>query len=164
MRAYQVFQGLAPERAESLFRELREKSPAAFQQAVAVAAGAMRARPVYLLRQPFEKQARAVRQALSRVAANELAEDLLATYFLECRRDLVVEWLDEVGLEHDEGTLKDDHPEEPPEARLREAVERYLGGEDAPVRELFLRAFAAQRAVEWPTLEAILAERGRVPA
>ncbi len=160
MRAYQVFQGLAAEQAESLFRELREKSPAAFQQAVAVAAGAMRARPVYLLRQPFGKQARAVRQALSRVAADELAEDLLATYFLECRRDLVVQWLDEIGLEHDGGTLKGDHPEEPPESRLREAVEGYLAGEDAAVRELFLRAFAAQRAVKWPTLEAILAERG----
>lgn len=164
MRAYQVFQGLSPEQAESVFRELREKSPAAFQQAVAVAAGAMRARPVYLLRQPFEKQARAVRQALSRVAADELAEDLLATYFLECRRDLVVQWLDELGLEHEDGTLKTDHPDEPPEPELRKAVEGFLSGEDASVRELFLRAFAAQRAVEWPALEAILAERGRPPA
>jgi hypothetical protein len=85
-------------------------------------------------------------------------------YFLECRKDLLVEWLDLVGLEHEDGTLKDDSPVQPAEKKLLTAVERYLSASDDLDRDLLLRAFAAQQAVDWPALEARLAEPAREAA
>lgn len=159
MRCYQVFAQMSPEQAVRVLREIQEKAPAAFVQALGLAASALRARPVYLTRLPFEKRAEAVRRALSRVASNAVAEEILAVYFLECHRPLLVEWLDTVGLEHEEGVLKSDTPEAPEAAKLGEAVQRFLGaGDEAPTRTLLLYAFAAQEPVDWPELDRLLAE------
>jgi hypothetical protein len=157
MRAYQVFAFLPPERAPDLFARLREKSPLVFQQALAVASAALKARPVYLAKQPFAKQAEAARRALARVAANVVAEEVLASYFLECQRDLLVEWLDALGLAHEKGTLSEERPAEPPPDVLRKAVEAQRAKGDDWNRELLLRAFAAQDAIDWPALDALLA-------
>jgi len=158
MRSYQVFAAMTLEHATEVMRTLSKKAPAVFDQALHAAGAALRARPVYLRRQPFEKRAAAVRRTLSRVGANAVASEVLAVYFLECRKELLIEWLDRVGLKHDEGTLEEDLPPEPPEAELGEAVAAFLGAGDDPDRALLLRAFAAQDAIEWPGLEARLAE------
>jgi hypothetical protein len=156
MRAYQVFAWLAPERGEAFFSTLREKVPLAFQQALAVASGALKARPAYLVKQPFERQAEAARRALSRVVANLVAEEVLATYFLECQRELLVEWLDALGLAQEKGSLAEERPAEPPAGRLRKAVDAFRAKDGDWNRELLLRAFVAQEAIDWPGLEKLL--------
>jgi hypothetical protein len=158
LRSHQVFASLAPGHAQAVLRSLAEKAPAVFAQAVAAAGAAMKARPVYLQRQPFEKRAEAVRRTLARVSASQLAGEILAVYFLDCRKELLVEWLDGLGLEHEEGTLLADAPPEPREAELRRAVETFLGGDEDPDRPFLLAAFAAQDAIEWPLLEQLLKE------
>jgi hypothetical protein len=158
MRSYQVFAKMTPEQAISMMKNLSDKSPAMFSQAVDAAAVAIKARPVYMRKQPFDKKAAAVRRALARVAANPVADEILAVYFLECRKDLLLEWLDLVGLAHEDGALEDDMPEQPERAKLEEAVKSYRSKDDDSERELLLGAFAAQAAVEWPVLDALLEE------
>jgi hypothetical protein len=156
MRSYQVFASLPQDQAVALLRTVAERAPGVFAQAISVASAAMRARPVFLQRQPMEKRIEAVRRALCRVSSNVMAEELFAVYFLECRKELLVEWLDAIGLEHDQGTLKQDDPPAPAKAKLKEAVETFRKGESGAERELLLRAFAAQTAIDWPDLEALL--------
>jgi hypothetical protein len=163
MRSYQVFAAMPPERALAMLRALSEKSPQMFRQTVDAAAVASRTRPVYLRRQPFEKRSEAVRRALSRVAANALADELLAVYFLECRKPLLTEWLDLVGVTHEEGNLEEATPTQPAETRLRKAVEGFRSKQDDPDRALLLSAFAAQEAIDWPALDALLAHGGVEP-
>jgi len=158
MRSYQVFATMPPERAREVLKAISEASPAVFAQAVALASAALRARPVFLMRQPFEKRADAVRRTLARVAASDVAEELLAVYFLQCRKPLLLEWLDLVGLEHEEGTLKSETPPSPPADLLAKAVQRFRKPQDGADRELLLEAFAAQTAIDWPDLERLLAQ------
>jgi hypothetical protein len=155
MRSYQVFAAMSADRAQAVMRGLSESSPQMYKQALAVASAAMNARPVYLQKQPLEKQALAVRRALSRVAANAAAEELLAMYFLDCRKELLIEWLDTLGIEHDEGTLKDDNPVAPDAEALVKARDAFCGKDEEGDRALLLRAFAAQSAIDWPDLEAL---------
>ncbi len=158
MRSYQIFASLPPERSQALLRTLSERVPIVFAQALGAACVALRARPVYLRRQPFEKRSEAIRRALARVAADPVAAEVLAAYFLECRKELLVEWLDAVGLSHSEGVLEAEAPEAPDEAKLREAAQKFLAAGDDPDRRLLLRAFSAQEAIDWPALDAFLAE------
>jgi hypothetical protein len=157
MRSYQIFASLPPERNEALLRTLSEKVPIIFAQALGAACVALKARPVYLKRQPFEKRAEAIRRALARVIAAPVAAEVLAAYLLECRKELLVEWLDLVGLEHSEGVLENDAPPPPTDAKLRKATEKFLAAEEDPDRRLLLRAFAAQEVITWPALDALLA-------
>ena len=158
MRPFQIFATMSPERAVVFCRALADEAPTAFAQSLALAAGAFRMRPVALKRLPFEKRAHFVRRALARVASDPLAEEMLAVYFLECRNSLLVGWLDRLGLEHEEGTLKGDAPEQPAAPELKKAVEAFLedADGDAEDRELLLRAFASQKAIDWPALGALL--------
>jgi len=157
MRCFEVFAAMPQEQARQVLREIREKAPAGFQQALMLACGVMRSRPVYMRGLPLEKQADAVRQALARVASNIVAEEMLAIYFLECRRPLLVEWLDAVGLPHEEGVLKDERPAQPDAAKLGEAAASFLTGEEPEIRRLLLLSFSAQGPIEWPALDALLA-------
>ena len=156
MRSYQIFSAMSPDRAATIMSGLSENAPQMFKQALFAASASMNARPVYLQRQPFEKQVGAVRRALSRVAANGVAEEILAVYFLECRKELLVEWLDLLGIEHEDGILEADSPVAPKKAELQKARDSFCGVDDDADRSLLLNAFAAQSAIDWPDLEALL--------
>src|SRR5262245_27732461 len=99
MRSFQIVASLPPERACAVLRSLSEKVPVVFAQALGAACIALRTRPVYFQRQPFEKRAEAIRRALSRVAADPVAAEVLAAYFLECRKPRIVGWREAVGSE-----------------------------------------------------------------
>jgi hypothetical protein len=158
MRSFQVFASMTPEHATEMMRALKQDAPGMFAQALAAAAAAFKARPVYIARQPLEKQAASIRRALARVAASPVAEELLAVYFLECKKDLLVEWLDSLGIEHEDGTLAEDTPPAPPKAKLTKATKAFRTKDDDADRGLLLAAFAAQSSIDWPDLDALLGE------
>ncbi len=156
MRSYQIFAAMSPDRAVAVMSGLSENAPQMFKQALLAASASMNARPTYIQKQPFEKQVAAVRRALSRVAANGVAEEILAVYFLECRKALLVEWLDLLGIKHEDGILEGDSPAAPRKAELQKARDTFCGVDDDDDRSLLLNAFAAQTAIEWPDLEILL--------
>lgn len=156
MRPYQIFAAMSPERCEQFMGRITEESPEAFRETVVSAATAMKFRPQYLLKQPKQKQVASVRRALSRVGSNQLAEELLAVYFLKCRLPLLVEWLDVMKLEHEEGILQADEIPCPPAADLKKGVDQFLGVDDDEDRRLLLQVFSAQSSIDWPALEDFL--------
>jgi hypothetical protein len=156
MKSHQVFARMSPERAFELLTRVQEKLPGVYTQAVGAACVTLKARPQFLMKQSKEKRASYVRQALSRFAAGPIAEEVLAAYFLEVRRDLLTEWLDALGIEHENGILKNDNPAEPARGTIEAAVAKFRGGDGPADRQLLLEAFAAQSAVEWPALDALL--------
>lgn len=156
MKPHQVFARMKPERAVALLGAIKQKLPGVYTQAVGAACFTLKARPQFLMKQSNEKRAELIRQALARVAAAPIAEEVLAAYFLEIRRELLVEWLDALGIDHENGILKNEDPQAPAQEALEVAVAKFRAGEDAADRELLLEAFAAQGAVEWPSLDALL--------
>jgi hypothetical protein len=161
MRPHQLFATMAPDQARALLDALKEKAPIAWAQALGVTAGALKARPVFLQRQPADRRAEMVRKALGRVVSDPVAEEMLAVYFLECRNELLVEWLNAIGLVHEKGTLTgDEKPAEPSAEKLEAALAAYrakAADEDRADRELLLKAFVAQSSIDWPALEKLLA-------
>ena len=157
MKAYQVFARMTPERTHALLESLREGAPAIYTQALAAASAWLRARPQFVLKQSPEKRAKLVRQALARFSTSIVAEEVLAAYFLQVKKPLLIEWLDLIGLEHEDGGLKADAPPQPERAALEKAVAAYRAKpDDAEDRALLLEAFAAQTAIEWPALEELI--------
>ena len=156
MRPHEIFAAMQPDHAEAFFGRLAEQSPMMFSQAVHAAAVATNSRPRFLLKQPMPKRVAAVRRALARVASGPIAEEVLAVYFLECRKEMLVEWLDAIGLEHEDGILEASAPPSPEQAQLEKAVAEFRGRDADPDRGLLLRAFAAQSAIDWPALDSML--------
>jgi hypothetical protein len=145
------------EQCEALFTKLAEVSPETVQQTVVAAAAALRFRPKFLLKQPVAKRIASVRRALSRVGSDQLAEEILAVYFLKCRLELLSEWLDHVGLPHEEGILSDEEIATPDAGVLEKKVGEFRSASDDADRELLLQAFSAQSAIDWPKLDELVA-------
>ena len=156
MRAFKVFASMTPEHSADVLAKIAEKSPLIFHQGLATACTTLKIRPVYLKKQPFDKRASSVRRALSLVSSNDLAEETLAIYFLECRRELLVEWLDTLGVDHEEGTLGDSDPVQPDPDTLATLYHAFLEKGEDPDRSLLTRAFASQNAIDWPALDRLI--------
>jgi len=156
MRAFQIFAAMKPEQAESVFKDIAEHAPGSFTQAVYAAAAAFKSRPQFLIKQPFPKRASMVRRALAQVTSNAVSEEMLAIYFLECKKDVLIEWLDGLGIDHEEGSLKEESPNEPDADQLQGAIEAFRAKEDDPARDLLLKAFASQNAIDWPILDTFI--------
>jgi hypothetical protein len=154
VRAFQIFAAMEPDRAESVFREIAAESPGSFTQAVYAAATAFKSRPGFVIKQPFARRAALVRRTLARVGSNSFAEEILAIYFLKCKKDILTEWLDALGIDHEEGSLKEDNPAEPTAEKLQLTIKQFCGKDDDPDRELLLKAFASQDVINWPLLDA----------
>ncbi len=147
---------LSPKEAERFLGELLKQTPALGAMALNAVAEAFRLRPQFLKRQPRKRQAEWMRKVFGRTSSAVIAEELLASYFLDQHSDLIVELLDQLGVEHEEGTLKEEHPPAPTQTTLQETTTQFLGQESSEHRKLLLHAFAAQSAIDWPDLEALL--------
>jgi hypothetical protein len=156
MKPNQIFAAMTPERCQEILAAISEESPESTKQIVATAAVALKFRPQYLLKQPPAKRAASVRRALSRIQSGQMAEELLAVYFLKCRLELLTEWLDLLGLEHEEGILQNDVVEAPDKAQLEKHVAEFRGAGNESDRELLLQTFSAQAAIDWADLDALI--------
>ena len=159
MKPNQIFAAMSGEHCEEILATISEESPETTKQIVASAAIALKYRPQYLLKQPPAKRANSVRGALARKQSIQLAEELLAVYFLKCRLSVLTEWLDLLGLKHEEGILQDDVIEAPDASELEKHVETFRkageSGADSD-RELLLQTFSAQAAIDWPALDTLV--------
>jgi hypothetical protein len=156
MRSNQVFARMTPEQSQRFLAEIKQEAPEVARLALAAAAGAFKLRHEFLKRQPRARQAEWVRRALGRNVGAAAAEEVLATYFLEIKLDLLTELLDAFGLEHEEGSLLAEDPPCPDRQKLDAVVKEFREGEEPETRELLLQAFAAQSAIDWPEFEALL--------
>ncbi len=163
MRSNEIFAAMSGGEALSFLEEMRESAPDVAKLALAAAAEAFRLRPEFLKRQPRPRQAEWMRRALGRTVGARLAEEVLATYFLEHEKDLLIELLDTLGVPHEEGRLEQENPPPPGDAALAKGVEKFKSGTDAEKRLFLLRSFAAQSAIDWPALD-VLMEGGALPA
>jgi hypothetical protein len=146
-----------PEAAERFLQTLIETDPATATLVLNAVTGAFKLRPKFLPNQPRAKQAERMRKVLGRTASAALAEEILASYFLsEQQIDLLTELLDKLGIEHEDGQLVDEKPACPPQETLEKATKEFLQGESSEPRRLLLEAFAAQSAIDWPDLEALI--------
>jgi len=162
MKPNQIFAAMPQDRCEHVMSQISEASPDAFKQIVQSAAIALKFRPQYLLKQPASSQIRSLRRVLARVGSGRLAEELLAIYFLKCHLELLTEWLDLLGLKHEEGILQDDVIESPDPSEVEKHVATFRSVSEDEDRELLLQTFSAQAAIDWPALDALV--EGLAPA
>ena len=155
MRSNQVFSRMTADEALRFLNRLKDEAPSVAKLALGAAAEAFKLRPEFLKKQPRARQAEWVRRALGRNVGARIAEEVLAGYFMDQRADLLIELLDELGIEHDEGALKGT-PECPPRKKLQAFVKKFRGGDDAETRELLLLAFASQSSIDWPLFDQVL--------
>jgi len=151
-----VFRAMTDEECTALLTEMRDELRGVYKQIERTAAETLRLRPVFLGKQPFPKRCGMIKKAMALKVNAETAAEVLAAFFMERYSEDVAELLDAFGIEHDDGVLKGPSPDQPDEKVLKETAAKFPSGDHALMRSVLLKAFAAQAAVNWPALDAIV--------
>jgi hypothetical protein len=151
-----IWSGMSDELAATVLREVRAESIDLYRQALGTAAGALRMRPQVLQQQPAPRQAAAIRRSLLQVGREELGAHLLVTWLTTRHKPMLTQFLDDLGIAHEEGTIKEDTGKEPEEEKLRAAVTRLRGSFDPEHVRIYLQAFLVITAPEWERLHALI--------
>ena len=126
-----------------------------YRAALAAVAEARKLRPVFLERQPRPQRHAAMLATLARPALEPVTANLIRTWLLKKHKQMLIDFLDALGITHQEGVVED-LPPAMDEAKVRAAVEVLLAKYPPEAVAVYLHAFNEMNEVEWPDLRAML--------
>ena len=138
---------LSDERFLSIYSSLTERGIGPLDRQVAED---LRFRPQAVVKLPLEKRAKRARMLLERNRNAELLYELFGTYLMRNKKELVLGFLDETGVEHEDGIIEADDAA-PSAEKLPAALKKLEGEHGADDVALYL-ALAAE---QWPDQEAV---------
>ncbi|MGH2604586.1 MAG: hypothetical protein ACRDJ9_35000, partial [Dehalococcoidia bacterium] len=138
---------------------VKRESPDMYRQAVAAAAGAFRLRPEVLRQQPAARQAATIRRALTQVDQQDLGAHLLIEWLTKSQKPMLAQFLDDLGIAHEDGTVKEGVGPEPDEDRLAAAIEHLRTTFPPEHVQIYLSAFFVITADDWERLSRLLSNK-----
>ncbi len=162
MNASQIFQRLSPELAGQVFSYLQQAEKPTFRMAVQTLAGQRKLRPQFVERKPRDERYQWLQAALSRPAGEQIAANLLQIWLMGTQAAMLCDFLDALGIPHEENGGIDNLPSAPPEEKLREAIDGLLAKHPAETVAVYLHSFHAMDIAGWPVLGEMLATDERL--
>jgi hypothetical protein len=126
-----------------------------YKATLAAVAQARKLRPVYLERQPRAQRDGVILATLTRPSLDAAAGALLRTWLLKKHKAMLVDFLNALGLPHEDGVVEN-LPPTIEDAKLKAAVDGLLAKYPAEVVIVYLNAFNDMNEVSWPNLSAML--------
>lgn len=156
MKAYQIFQSLSPATGKALFQELRDDHKEIYKTTLVSLAQQKRLRPVFIQRKPVEKQIEWMLNTSKLKVADGVGEHVLQVWLLKAKQDMLIEFLDALGIEHDDDGTVDDLPDEIDSKKLKAAVDKLLDKYEREYVVLYLHMFQLQRPEGWAVVQDLL--------
>ena len=156
MTSHEIFERMPSATAGMLFTSLRERQQAVYRNLIETLAGQRKVRAVFIERKPREERHAWLKGELGKARNGDLAAHLLQLWLVGTQSQLLCDFLDALGIAHEDDGTVEQLPPAPPIEKLREAVEAVLQRHDATVVALYLHAFQALNDASWSALEEIL--------
>ena len=161
MTSYEMFATMPQALASRILEEMSGEDKAFYRGVLDGVAQARKVRLVYLERQPRTDRHALVAATLARPSMEPAAANVLRTWFLKKQNQLLIDFLDALGITHEKGVVED-LPEKVEDAKVRAAVETLLGKHPPDVVALYLHSFLHLNDVHWHNLEEMLFEDPRL--
>jgi hypothetical protein len=116
-------------------------------------AKALRFRPQAIKKLPMVQRSKRAKMILEQTANAELTYELFGTYLMSSNKELITDFLDGTGVEHDEGMIENLEDCKPDPAKLDSTLTD-LDGKYAPADVTLYMAMAAEQWGNVPEVEA----------
>jgi len=157
-----LFEGMDPEISDSIFTYLFTQEKPLYKATIDALTKQRNLRPVFVERKPKTERFAWMKASLSRRAGNSVAAHLLQIWLVGAQSALLNDFLDHLGIEHDETGTVPELPPAPEKEKLLAAIDHVLARHDPRIVTLYLHAFQTlDDEGGWETLGAILAEDPR---
>ena len=159
MKSHEIFQHMSPDLAVEILGYLQKERTAVFKNVVSGLAVQRNLRIVFVERKlPVERYAW-IKTALSRKADDTLAAHSLEAWLLGAQKPMLCDFLDSLGIDHDEDGTVENLPDSPPKEELGASIDRLLVKYPAETVAVYLHAFhGMDGTVNWPPLGELLFE------
>jgi len=111
---------------------------------------------VFVERKPRDERFAWIKDALARKQNESFAANLLQIWLVSRRPKMLCDFLDALGIQHDENGTVENIPAQPEKSVLDAAVAGLLEKYDSPMVAIYLNAFQALDDTGWPLLEEII--------
>lgn len=126
-----------------------------YRATLGAVAEARKLRPVFLERQPRPQRHTMMLATLTRPALDLVAGNLIRTWLLKKHKQMLIDFLDALGITHQEGVVED-LPATMDDAKVHAGAEALLAKYPPESVAVYLHAFNQMNEVEWPNLKAML--------
>jgi hypothetical protein len=161
LTAHELLGFMSPELSADILEFSHQSEKELYKATLAAVAQARKVRPAYLERQPRAERHVAMVATLSRPSMELAAGGLLRGWLLKKHTALLKDFLDALGVTHDDGVVED-LPETMDDAKLRAAVETVLAKHAPEIVTVYLHAFYEMNEARWPNLKTLLETEPRL--
>ena len=162
MKAYEILRRFPDEGAAEIFQYLYANDKPAYRACLQVLATRRRLRPVVLERKTRLERHAWMHNELTRKSNDDAATEVLQSWLLGTHQQLICNFLESLGVEHDGRGLLETLPSEPPRDRLMDAIGPLLENQSRFAVIAYLNLFCEMDIADWPTLKQILQEDSRL--
>ena len=157
-----LFQRISQELSSAIVRYLRSEEREVYKSTLSALATERRLRPVFIQKRPIEAQLTWMQESLKLKNSESIADQVLQVWLLKSKKDMVVGFLESMGIEHDGDGSVEELPEEMDAEKLKAGVEAMLGDHSVDEVKLYLHMFHGQRPGGWEALGKLLDEDERL--
>ena len=163
MKSHEIFQAMSQDLAVEILSYLQKERTAVFKSVVAELAGQHNLRTVFVERKPPLERYGWIKTALSRKLGDTLAAHLLQAWLLGAQKPMLCDFLESLGIEHDEDGTVENLPESPPKEKLGATIDQLLAKYPTETVAVYLHAFHGMDSPpSWPPLGEVLSEDERL--
>ena len=145
--------------AAEVFTYLQKEQKPVYKAAIQGLANQRNLRGVFIERKPPNERYPWLKAALSRPISDALASHLLQGWLLGANKPMLNDFLDALGIAHEEDGTVEELPASPPKEKITEAIEQLLTKYPAEKVAIYLHAFRdMDSTVQWPPLNELLSD------
>ena len=123
MKAYYIFQQADEETISNILDWMRNQERAIYRAAVRELGALKKLRPEFIQRKPLQEQFSFIKKMLSWKPSNEIGDHLLQVWLLRKHQDMLITFLNTLGIPHDGNGIVNELPETLDKEKLAKAVD-----------------------------------------
>ena len=159
---HEIFAHMPASASAQLFSHLADHEKPLMKATIDALCKQRKLRPVFVERKPKLERFAWMREACGRKQNEGVAAHLLQIWLVGTQKQLLCDFLDGLGIAHDEHGTVEELPAAPEKAKLAEVVNTLLEKHDPAVVAVYLHAFLATSDADWSALDELLAEDARL--
>lgn len=161
LNAYELIGFMPTELSSDTLQWAYEADKATYKATLAAVAQARHLRPVFLEKQPRVQRHAGMLATLTRPSLDAVAGTLLRAWLLGRHTGVVTDFLDALGIAHQQGVVENLPPSVEDE-KLRQAVDALLAKHPRELVVVYLNAFNGLNGANWPLLADMLKNDARL--
>ena len=162
LASHDIIQQASPALVSNIFSYLFENEKPLYKATIDAVAKQRKLRPVFIERKPRNERFTWLHEALGRKASEAISAHLLQIWLVGQHKALLCDFLDALGIKHDENGTVEQLPPQPDKEPLEKAVSTILEKHDPEIVAVYLHAFQALNDTGWTNLDEILEKDERL--